>query len=256
MAGQRRKLGVIAAVAAVVLLVVGFAGWYFLVRDDAPDAADIDTAGETLDEAAGDSGSAEGGSSDGEATDGGGAIDGSWAVDTSLGSFDDFSGTWAGYRVEEELASIGSTTAVGRTPDVTGSMNVTGGEVTAVDIEVDMTTLTSDSGQRDGQLRGRGLESDQFPTATFSLTEPITLPDGAGENGPVSLQATGDLTIHGVTREVSVELEAEVTDGAAAVVGQAPVKLTDFEIEAPTGFRVLSINDDATFEFQLFFTQG
>ncbi len=251
MAGQRRKLGVIAAVAAVVLLVVGFAGWYFLVRDDAPDAADIDTAGETLEEAAGGSGSTGSGS-----TDGGGGLDGTWAVDTSLGSFEDFSSTWAGYRVEEELASIGTATAVGRTPDVTGSMTVAGGEVTGVDVEVDMTTLTSDQSQRDNQLHGRGLESDQFPTATFSLTSPITLPDGAGENGPVSLQATGDLTIHGVTRETTVELEAEVTDGTAAVVGQAPVKLTDFDIEAPTGFRVLSIKDDATFEFQLFFTQG
>ena len=55
---------------------------------------------------------------------------------------------------------------------------------------------------------------------------------------------------------MTLDLDAEVTDGSAAVVGHAPVKLTDFDIEAPTGFRVLSINDDATFEFQIFFTRG
>ena len=244
---QRRKLGIIAAVAAVVVVVVGVAGWYFLIRDDAPEAASIDAAGDTLDEAAEPDA--------GEAQDTGDGIDGDWTVDTSLGSFDDFSGTWAGYRVEEELSGIGAATAVGRTPDVSGSMTVADGTVSAVGIEVDMTTLQSDSSQRDGQLSSRGLETDTFPTATFALTEPISLPDGAGENGPVTVQATGDLTIHGVTREVTIDLEAEVIDGAAAVVGQAPVKLTDFEIEAPTGFRVLSINDEATFEFQLFFTR-
>ncbi|HET6773381.1 MAG TPA: YceI family protein [Acidimicrobiales bacterium] len=250
MASQRRKLGAIGAVAAVLVVVVGFAGWWFLVRDDAPDEASIDAAAETLDQAAGDAGDADGNAAPAD------GIDGEWAVDTSLGSFDDFSGTWAGYRVEEELANIGASTAVGRTPDVSGTMTVAVGEVTAVDVEVDMTTLQSDNGQRDGQLGGRGLESDRFPTATFRLTSPVTLPEDAGAAGSVSAQATGDLTIHGVTREVTLDLEAEVTEGSAAVVGQAPVKLTDFDIEAPTGFRVLSINDDATFEFQIFFTRG
>jgi polyisoprenoid-binding protein YceI len=250
MAGQRRKLWVIGAVAAVLVLVAGFAAWWLLLRDDAPEEASIDAAGETLDAAGGGSG----------VDDEGGAfpapgVDGEWSVDTSLGSFDDFSGTWAGYRVEEELANVGASTAVGRTPDVSGTMTVEGGEVAAVDVEVDMTTLQSDNGQRDGQLATRGIEYERFPTATFTLTSPLPLPDAADGAWSVSTRATGDLTIHGVTREVTVSLDAEVTDGSAAVVGQAPVRLTDFGIEAPTGFRVLSIDDDATFEFQIFFTR-
>ena len=252
MATQRRKLGVVGAVAAALVLVVGFAGWWFLLRDDAPEEASIDAAGETLDAAGGEAGA---GDEAGDAAPADG-VDGAWAVDMALGSFDDFSGTWAGYRVEEELANIGASTAVGRTPDVSGTMTVAGGEVTAVDVEVDLTTLQSDNGQRDGQLASRGLETERFPTATFTLTSPIALPDDAGTAGSVSAQATGDLTIHGVTREVTLDLEAEVTDGSAAVVGQAPVKLTDFDIEAPTGFRVLSITDDATFEFQIFFARS
>jgi polyisoprenoid-binding protein YceI len=250
MAGQRRKLWVIGAVAAVLVLVAGFAAWWLLLRDDAPEEASIDAAGETLDAAGGGSGADdEGGASPAP------GVDGEWSVDTSLGSFDDFSGTWAGYRVEEELANVGASTAVGRTPDVSGTMTVEGGEVAAVDVEVDMTTLQSDNGQRDGQLATRGIEYERFPTATFTLTSPLPLPDAADGAWSVSTRATGDLTIHGVTREVTVSLDAEVTDGSAAVVGQAPVRLTDFGIEAPTGFRVLSIDDDATFEFQIFFTR-
>ncbi len=244
MAGSGRKRIVIAAGVVAVLLVVGFAGWWFVLRDDAPEEADIADAGATLDEAAG--------AGDGEGASGDGSVEGDWSVDTSIGSFDDFSGTWAGYRVDEELEGIGATTAVGRTPDVTGTMTIAGDEVTAIDVEVDLTTLESDSDLRDGQLGGRGLETDTFPTAAFTLTSPIALPDGVETGEQASAEVTGDLTIHGVTKEVTVAVDVELADGAAAVVGQAPVKLTDFDIDPPTGMRVLSIGDDATFEFQIF----
>ena len=235
-----RTFGIITGIVVVVIAVAGFAGWWFLIRDDAPSEADIATAAEGLDDSGGATGD----------------VEGDWGVDPSVGSFDDFSSTWAGYRFEEELASIGTNTAVGRTPDVTGSMSVAGDEVTAVDVEVDLTTLQSDSGTRDGALRSRGLESDEFPSATFSLTEPIALPAGAADGERVSTEATGDLTIHGTTRSVTLTVEAELSGDSAVVVGQAPVVLQDHGIEPPTGFSVLSIDDEGTFEFQIFFSKG
>lgn len=245
MAGSGRKRIVIGAGAIAVLLVVGFAGWWFVLRDDAPEEANIADAGATLDEASGGDGAA-----------GDRSVEGEWTVDSSIGSFDDFSGTWAGYRVDEELEGIGATTAVGRTPDLSGTMTIAGDEVTAIDVEVDVTTLDSDSDLRDGQLAGRGLETDTFPTATFTLTSPVALPTGVDSGEETAAEVTGDLTIHGVTNEVTVTLDARLADGAAVVVGQAPVKLTDFGIEPPTGMRVLSIGDDATFEFQIFLTRA
>ena len=234
-----RRFGIITGIVVVVIAVAAFAGWWFLIRDDAPSEADIATAAEGLDDSGGATGD----------------VEGDWGVDPSVGSFDDFSSTWAGYRFEEELASIGTNTAVGRTPDVTGTMSVAGDEVTAVDIEVDLTTLQSDSGTRDGALRSRGLESDEFPSATFSLTEPIALPAGAADGERVSTEATGDLTIHGTTRSVTLTVEAELSGDSAVVVGQAPVVLQDHGIEPPTGFSVLSIDDEGTFEFQIFFSK-
>jgi polyisoprenoid-binding protein YceI len=238
----------VAGGAIVVLGVAALAGWWFLVRDDAPPEADIDAAGETLDEAA------TPGMGDASA-DAAGA-DGTWTVDRSVGSFADFTGTWAGYRFDEELVGIGGNTAVGRTPEVSGTMTVADGAVTAVDVEVDLTTLDSDSDRRDGALRSRGLESDRFPTATFTLTDPVTLPAGLTDGERATVTANGELTIHGVTNEAAIELQAELQGDHAVVVGNAPIALPDYGIDPPTGFSVLSISGDGTFEFQLFFSKG
>jgi polyisoprenoid-binding protein YceI len=246
MARSRRTLGLVAGAAVVILVVAGFGVWWFLIRDDAPEAANIEAAGETLDQQSG---------SPGSSSQAGGDVDGSWTVDTSVGTFEDFTGTWAGYRVEEELARIGSHTAVGRTPDVTGTMTVEGGQVTGVDVQVDLTTLKSDSGTRDGALSSRGLESERFPTATFTLSQPLAVPEGVADGQQASTQAAGELTIHGVTKEVTVDIDTKLSNGKAAVVGNAPVKLTDFGIEPPTGFSVVSIKDEGAFEFQIFFAK-
>jgi polyisoprenoid-binding protein YceI len=238
----------VAAGAIVVLGVAALAGGWFLVRDDAPPEADIDAAGETLDEAA------TPGTGDASA-DAAGA-DGTWTVDRSVGSFADFTGTWAGYRFDEELVGMGGNTAVGRTPEVSGTMTVADGAVTAVDVEVDLTTLDSDSDRRDGALRSRGLESDRFPTATFTLTDLVTLPTGLTDGERATVTANGELTIHGVTNEAAIELQAQLQGDNAVVVGNAPIALTDYGIDPPTGLSVLSISGDGTFEFQLFFSKG
>jgi polyisoprenoid-binding protein YceI len=250
MARSRATLGLVAGAAVLVLVVVGFGGWYFFIRDDAPEEANIESAAETLDQQAGASGS---GTDD--PTGAPSEVDGTWAVDTTVGSFDDFSGTWAGYRVDEELAGIGSQTAVGRTPNVTGTLTVQNGQVTNVAVDVDLTALKSDSDQRDGSIRSRGLQSDQYPTASFALTDPIEIPDGLTDGQSASTQATGQLTLHGTTKPVTVGVDAQMANGTVAVTGNAPIKLSEFGIEAPTGFRVLSIKDDSTFEFQIFFAK-
>jgi polyisoprenoid-binding protein YceI len=133
---------------------------------------------------------------------------------------------------------------------------VADGAVTAVDVEVDLTTLDSDSDRRDGALRTRGLESDRFRTATFRLIEPVALPPGLADGEQATVAATGELTIHGVTNEATIDLQAELRGDAAVVVGSAPIALADHGIDPPTGVSVLSISGDGTFEFQLFFSKG
>jgi YceI-like domain len=94
------------------------------------------------------------------------------------------------------------------------------------------------------------------PTAAYKLTEPVELPAGLREGERATASATGELTIHGVTNLATVELQAELQGGAAVVVGSAPVALAGYGIEPPTGFTVLSISDDGTFEFQFFISKA
>ena len=81
--------------------------------------------------------------------------------------------TFVGYRVREEFASIGVKDAVGRTPDVSGSVDVEGDTITAAKLEAELSTLVSDEARRDNALRERGIETDRFPTARFELTGPV-----------------------------------------------------------------------------------
>ena len=55
-------------------------------------------------------------------------VSGDWSVDTTTGifSFEEATATFAGFRVEEELAQIGAATAVGRSPEVSGSVTIDG----------------------------------------------------------------------------------------------------------------------------------
>jgi polyisoprenoid-binding protein YceI len=155
----------------------------------------------------------------------------------------------AGYRVREKLATLpAQSDAVGRTNAVTGSVVIDGTTVTAADVVVDVTTLDSDEDRRDNRIRSMGLETDTFGTATFSLTSPIEL--GAGDT--VSVSAIGDLTIHGVTKSVTIPLDAKRSGATLEVVGSIEFPMADFDIDPPSIGGFVTVEDDATMEFQLF----
>jgi hypothetical protein len=124
MAGRKTVLVAGGVVALVVAL--GLAGlWYFFLRDDAPVAVSLEAA---LTAVPG-NGSAVSPSQ----------LTGTWSVQAS---------SFAGYRVNENLAAFGSRTAVGRTSTLQGSLNYDGKTISGVKV-------TADDAHRPGRDAGR-----------------------------------------------------------------------------------------------------
>ena len=183
------------------------------------------------------------------------SLDGTWQVDASHGSFSDFSSTWAGYQVKEQFAGIGGHTAVGRTPNVTGSMTLTGGSIGDVQITADLTALKSDDARRDGELGDLGIQTNTFPSAVFKTTQPVVLTLPA-EGKIVSATANGTLTLHGVTKPIQIGLEAQRQGGIVAVSGSTNIVFADYGFQGPTSLVVVSVEDHGIMEMHLLFTHA
>jgi polyisoprenoid-binding protein YceI len=206
---------------AAVLLVGGaavafgpglYAGWADRTADDAPSLA---TSGAPLGDPA--------------------ALDGEWAVTD---------GSYAGYRVSEVLRGENAT-VTGRTEQVTGTVTIATGEVTAGRIEVDVASIQTDQAARDAYFRGSVMQVGTHPTATFALTEPVPLTAGEAR-----VRLPGELTVHGVTRDVEVEAEVAATGAGAQVIGSVPVTFADYDVVAPSlGF--VRVDESGTVEFSL-----
>jgi polyisoprenoid-binding protein YceI len=232
------------AIAAVVVVALVVAGWYFFVRSDPEPRATITETPVVT----GATGSPGGSSGSGAAAS---ALDGTYAV--KPGGADDF----VGYRVTEKLvANVVESTATGRTNDVTATMTIRGTTVSDVTVTADLRTLTSDSSLRDGRIRDQGLESNRFPLAKFVLTTPIQLAAQPAAGQTVTTDATGDFTLHGVTKRVTISMLGRWDGKTVQVVGTMPIAFSDYGIRAPSSPLVASIDDHGEMELKLFFQQG
>ena len=181
-----------------------------------------------------------------------GGIAGTWTVATGE----------AGYRVRERLANLpAESDAVGRTKDVTGNITLSGsGNAISVDagtITVNTTTIVSNESRRDDRMRTEGLQTDQYETATFVLTKPVAIPTSALTGTASDVTLTGDLTLHGVTKSVSIPAQAQLVNATVSVAGSLSFPLSDFSITPPNvGGFILSIADTGALEFSVSFAKS
>lgn len=223
---RRRVVIGVGSLAALVLLVIGGTYLYVnVISGDAPEPLTLET-------------------SPPPAIGGDAGLDGTWTV---------AGGSEAGYRVDEVLNGQDNT-VVGRTSDVTGQITVAGDEATEGEVTVDMTTVTTDSGSRDGQFRGPIMQTDQFPASTFTLTSPVPL-TGLDSGGPISVTATGDLTVRDVTQSIEIQLDVQRSGDGVQVAGSGEIQFSDFDVSPPDlGF--VKVEDHGTVEFLLTLSRG
>ncbi len=266
------RIAAIIAIAVVAVIALGYGAIFFYanVLNDAPDEldeSDLDAALNATTTVGGATPVATSAVTDPVATDpaasdpAGTAPVGTTTPVDSVADGDvatGFDGTWTattesefGYRVEEVLAGV-NTTAVGRSNEIDGTLTVEGTTVPAVDVSVEVATITSDKSQRDGAFAGRVMNSSEFPTATFTLTEPIELGAIPAEGEQVTATATGDLTLRGVTNSVTFEVTAQANADRIGVLGSIPIVFSDYGIDNPS-FGTVTTEDDGLLEFVLVF---
>lgn len=231
-----RRLAIVAAVVLALGAGSVFAVWYFFIRSDSPPAVSLEAA---LSSVTPQSTTSAPATSD---------LTGTWQVVRGANSF-------VGYRVDETLAGFGANTAVGRTQDLQGTLSYDGRAITAVNVTANLDALASDRSQRDGALRTQAIETSRFPTATFVLTSSISVGTPA-EGQTVTQKATGNLTLHGVTRPVEISIEGVLRGGQLIVVGSTDILFADYGISQPRAATVLSVENHGTMEFQLVFSKG
>lgn len=170
-------------------------------------------------------------------------------------------GTWfatsdstVGYRVKEVLGGV-DTEGVGRTNQVNGSLTIQDTTVLSTVFEIDVASIKSDSSKRDSQFTGNIMDAATYPTATFRLLSPIELTEIPSDGQKVTANATGELTLHGVTNQVSFEITATIDNGIIGVLGSIDITFADYGIANPSnGF--VTTGDTGLLEFVLAFEKG
>ena len=178
-------------------------------------------------------------------------VAGAWKVTT---------GSQAGYRAREKFINQPeSTEAVARTSHVSGGLVVAASgssfRVSGIHVTVDLSTLESQDKyatyqayQRDFFVRTIYLKSDATPNAEFK-GDTVAVPADIG-SGPVTLSVRGTLTLHGVTKPVTSQVQVQMNGNRLEAVGSVKVDMRDFGIEVPTiGFT--TAEPVVTIEFHL-----
>ena len=182
-------------------------------------------------------------------------LTGRWFVD---------SGSVAGYRVKELF--VGQTSkheAVARTSSVSGDLTVSGDTtgflVKDIKITVELADLQSkdqvagrDVSQRDGVV-ARQLSVRSFPTASFTAVS-ASIPVGVS-SGQVDVAAAGKLTIHGVTKDVTVKAKAQFVGDRVEIAGSIVIDMNDYKVPPPD-FPFVTVDSATTIEFDIFLTKA
>jgi len=260
---SRSRVLAVLLVVVVAVAIGGFLAYDLILKGDTTAALALPTPAPSTAAAAGSTAGTAASTAPSAAT---GSTSPSGATGGSTG---DVAGTWniaagslAGYRVREQLANLpAESDAVGRTDKLTGSITLesSGGTttLTAGTISVDTTTIASDESRRDNRMRAEGLQTDQYPTATFTLTQPVAIPAAALTGTASNVTLVGDLDLHGVKKSVSIPAQAQLANGMISVAGSLTFPLSDFGITAPNiGGFIVSIADTGTLEFLVNFTKA
>lgn len=124
-----------------------------------------------------------------------------------------------------------------------------GGAIKDARLVLEVSTIKSEKGEAMDNKMYQALNKDEHPQITFVLTRPLQLPGTTGK-----LAAYGDVTLAGVTRAMTFDLDISGEADSFRFKGSKPVKLSDFGIDPPSAmFGQIVTGDDIVVELDLLF---
>ncbi len=142
----------------------------------------------------------------------------------------------------------GEFTAVGTTRAVRGelALDLTADPpiVLGGDFAVNLVSLRTNQPHRDDMIRRHWLESELYPVARFTITEPpeISADYIAGE--PTTFILKGELTVRDQVVPAEFVTEATLQDDILTGEGIATLEMTDFGFEPPSLSRVVTVENE------------
>ncbi|HWN96322.1 MAG TPA: YceI family protein [Methylomirabilota bacterium] len=109
-----------------------------------------------------------------------------------------------------------------------GELSIVNGRVadTGNKVVIDTTSLWSDSGRLTGHLKSPDFfDTAKFPTATFTTT--------SVQQNTTNWTVTGNLTLHGMTKQIAFPADIQVSDDTATTFAQFFLNRFDFEMKYP-----------------------
>jgi polyisoprenoid-binding protein YceI len=169
-------------------------------------------------------------------------------------------GTAARYLVKEQFIRRSlPNDAIGKTEAVSGSIVLDSDGVVQSDlstITVQLRGLRSDEDDRDDFLMDRSLESIKFPLAEYAVEQTPGLPWPLPQDGEAAFQLEGSMTLHGVTSPLTWEVVASFSPDGATGQAKTSFKFDKFNIEKPSLFFLLSVEDNIRLELDFVVSLG
>jgi polyisoprenoid-binding protein YceI len=99
------------------------------------------------------------------------------------------------------------------------------------------------------ELREIVLEPDKYPEIVFRST---SVTGKAAGNNQYDLKIAGDLTLHGVTRVITIPTKITVTGNDLRAQGEFSIDRGDFKVKATSAFHgLVRVRDKVKFEFDI-----
>jgi polyisoprenoid-binding protein YceI len=99
------------------------------------------------------------------------------------------------------------------------------------------------------ELKEIVLHPDQYPDITFQSTNVTAKNSGAGR---YDVKIDGNLTLHGVTKRITIPAVVTVSGDTLRAVGKFSIDRNDFNVKATSAFHgMVRVDDDVKFEFDI-----